>query len=109
MSDLVRLRIARSAFDKGFLRVIKLRVLLIFARRRHDEKYAPAVLRYAESRRRVDVPWAFGLESGVDRAGSANHPKASAIDRRPFHFITFTLEYEANHGSLGSQRSQDSP
>jgi hypothetical protein len=42
-------------------------------------------------RRRVDVPWTFGGRTDVNVAGFSNVPKASEIDRGPFHFITTLL------------------
>ena len=39
-------------------------------------------------RRRVDLPWTFGGKTDVDVAGFSDVPKASEIDRGPFHFIT---------------------
>jgi hypothetical protein len=78
-------------FDKAFLSVIEFRVLLDSDKGDTIEQFVCAVLPGDAGRRRVDLPWTFGGKTDVDVAGFSDVPKASEIDRGPFHFITALL------------------
>jgi hypothetical protein len=54
----------------------------------HDESQSSTSLHHAASRRRVDAFWPFGCWNHLATALSQPLPKASAIDRRLFHFLT---------------------